>query len=134
VRVTIEESVMAIIQCPWVRLEGRARRHLRIRKKICGTAERPRLSVRRSLKHIYAQLIDDIKGATLIFVSSKSPALKDKLKTGGDVKAAALVGEFLAQAAVAKGLAKVVFDRGGYKYHGRVKALAEAARKNGLIF
>ena len=118
----------------WLREEGRVKRHRRIRKKISGTAEKPRLYVFRSLNHMYAQLIDDIKGATLLSVCSQTPDIREKIKTGGNVKAAAIVGELLAERALSKGFTKVVFDRGGYKYHGRVKALAEAARKKGLVF
>ncbi len=118
----------------WLREEGRVKRHRRIRKKIVGTAERPRLCVYRSLNHMYAQLVDDTKGTTLMTVSTRSPDLKDKIKAGGNVKAATVVGEVLAERALGKGLTKAVFDRAGYHYHGRVKALAEAARKKGLLF
>lgn len=114
--------------------EAREVRRLRIRQRIRGTAPRPRLSVFRSLKHIYAQLIDDANGRTLVAVSSLDPELRVKLKRGGDVAAAALVGERVAEKAKAAGITQVVFDRGGYQYHGRVKALAEAARTGGLKF
>ena len=109
---------------------SRVRRHARVRAKISGTAETPRLCVYRSNKNIEAQLIDDVKGVTL--VSSSSMSLK--LENGSNIEAAKLVGKDIAEKAVAKGLKKVVFDRSGYIYHGRVKALAEAAREAGLEF
>ena len=109
---------------------SRVRRHARVRAKISGTAETPRLCVYRSNKNIEAQLIDDVKGVTL--VSSSSMSLK--LENGSNIEAAAKVGKDIATKAVAKGLKKVVFDRSGYIYHGRVKALAEAAREAGLEF
>jgi len=112
------------------RNEIRKRIHTRIREKLSGTAERPRLNVYRSLNHIYAQVIDDQKGETL--VSSSSIALK--LKTGGNVAAAKEIGKAVAVKAVAKGIKQVVFDRGGFLYHGRIKALADAAREAGLEF
>ena len=111
--------------------EARVRRKLRIRKKVHGTAERPRLSVFRSLKHIYAQLVDDLSGKTLISVSS---AEKEFQGSGGNVEGAKKVGAVVGEKAKEKGIQKVVFDRGGYLYHGRVKALAEAAREKGLQF
>lgn len=107
--------------------------HTRIRKKMLGTAERPRLSVYRSLNHIYAQIIDDLKGATLVTASSTEGA-KEAKKRGGNLASAKEVGKTLAQRAKQKGIDKVVFDRGGYIYHGRVKALADAAREAGLQF
>ena len=107
--------------------------HARIRKKVLGTAERPRLSVYRSLNHIYVQLIDDLKGTTLVAASTNEDA-KQKKRTGGNVASAKDVGKVLAERAQAKGISKVVFDRGGYIYHGRVKALADAARAAGLQF
>lgn len=110
------------------------KRHRRIRKKIFGTEERPRLSVYRSLKNIYTQLIDDVNSRTLISVSTRDVKLRDKLKYGGNIKAATLLGQILAKEAKGKGITKVVFDRGGYCYHGRIKALAEAVRKSGLSF
>lgn len=117
------------------RRAARLRRHARIRKKISGTAERPRLSVFRSLHHIYAQLIDDTKGITLMVASTVEPELKNKLKGKcGNIEAAKAVGSAIAERAIAKGIKKVVFDRGGQIYHGRVKALAEAAREGGLEF
>ncbi len=112
----------------------RAKRHLRVRKKISGTAERPRLNVFRSLKHIYAQIIDDDRGITLVSASTLSPELRGQLKSGSNKEAAAAVGRLVAQKALERGIKKVVFDRGGYIYHGRVKALAEAAREAGLEF
>lgn len=110
------------------------RRHLRIRKRLTGTAERPRVSVRRSLKHMYVQIVDDYQDRTLLGMSTLSSEIKSQLNYGGNVRAAALLGEKLAGKAKAWGISKVVFDRGGYKYHGRVKALAEALRKGGLEF
>jgi large subunit ribosomal protein L18 len=112
------------------RNEIRQRIHARIREKLSGTAERPRLNVYRSLNHIYAQVVDDQKGETLVSASS----LGMKLKTGGNVAAAKETGKAVAEKAVAKGIKRVVFDRGGYLYHGRVKALADAAREAGLEF
>ena len=119
----------------WIRVEGRAKRHQRIRKKIVGTSERPRLSVRRSINHLYAQIVDDTAGKTLLQLSTLSPDLKTTLKKDeGNVKGAILLGAALAENCKKKGITKVVFDRAGYLYHGRVKALAEAARKGGLSF
>jgi len=113
---------------------ARIRRHKRVRKKVSGTPERPRLCVFRSLRHIYAQIIDDEHGVTLAAASTLSPEIRDKIKTGGNIEAAKLVGQLIAKKALEKGIKKVVFDRGGYKYHGRVKALADAAREAGLEF
>ena len=112
----------------------RQRVHDRVRMKVSGTSERPRLCVYRSLDHIYAQIIDDRAGKTLVAASSADKDTKKNLKGGGNVAAAKVVGKEIAQRAKAAGLAKVVFDRGGYKYHGRVKALADAAREAGLQF
>ena len=112
------------------RNEIRKRIHSRIRAKLSGTTERPRLNVYRSLNHIYAQVIDDQKGETIVSASS----LASKLKTGGNVASAKEIGKEIAERAVAKGIKKVVFDRGGYLYHGRIKALADAAREAGLEF
>jgi large subunit ribosomal protein L18 len=106
----------------------RQRIHQRIRRKLAGTTERPRLNVYRSLNNIYAQVIDDQKGETLVSASSI------KMKTGGNVAAAKEIGKTVAELAVQQGIKKVVFDRGGYLYHGRVKALADAARAAGLEF
>lgn len=120
---------------PKTREEARDRRHRRVRKKVLGTAERPRLNVFRSLKHIYAQVIDDEAGVTLVAASTVEPELREAVGGyGGNVEAAKVVGRAIAQRALARGITKVVFDRGGYKYHGRVKALAEAAREAGLDF
>ena len=109
-------------------------RHLRVRRRIRGSAERPRLVVFRSLNHIYGQLIDDDSGRTLAAVDSRSPDFRARQKSGGNIAAAKIVGELLAQRAKARGVERVVFDRGGYQYHGRVKALADAARAGGLHF
>lgn len=109
--------------------KARLKRHLRIRSKLSGTAERPRLSVFRSLNNIYAQIIDDEKGVTLVSASS----LKSE-KYGGNIEAAKEVGKKIAEAALEKGIKSVVFDRSGYIYHGRVAALAEGAREGGLDF
>jgi large subunit ribosomal protein L18 len=116
------------------KVEGRQRRHHRIRMQVRGTAERPRLTVFRSLKHIYAQLVDDQAHRTLVAVDSRSPDFRQRMVTGGNTAAAKVVGELVAQRAAARGITAVVFDRGGYQYHGRVKALAEAARASGLRF
>ncbi|MDD2374818.1 MAG: 50S ribosomal protein L18 [Eubacteriales bacterium] len=116
------------------RNEVRRRKHLRVRKKISGTGARPRLCVFRSLSHIYAQVIDDTKGVTLVSASTMDKELKDKVDNGSNAEAAAEVGKLVAQRALAAGIESVVFDRGGYIYHGRVAALAEAAREAGLKF
>jgi large subunit ribosomal protein L18 len=109
--------------------------HERIRKKLQGTAERPRLNVYRSLNHIYVQVIDDLNGETLVSASSaEGKKAEGKKSTGGNVAAAKSVGKAIAERAKEKGVKKVVFDRGGYIYHGRVKALADAAREAGLEF
>ncbi len=108
----------------------RQRVHARIREKMQGTAARPRLNVYRSLNHIYAQVIDDAAGVTLVSASS----LATKMKTGGNLAAAQEIGKLVAERAQEKGIKKVVFDRGGYLYHGRIKALADAARAAGLEF
>jgi large subunit ribosomal protein L18 len=113
------------------RNQVRLRIHRRIRQRIRGTPERPRLAVFRSLAHIYAQIIDDLAGRTLVSASSKE---KNSTINGGNVAGAKEVGRLLAQRALEKGIRKVVFDRGGYLYHGRVKALADAAREGGLEF
>ncbi len=110
----------------------RRRRH--VRAKVQGTAERPRLSVFRSNKHIYAQLVDDLNGVTLAAACSLNVREGDTTPYGGNVKGAAAVGKKIAEEAKAKGIAKAAFDRGHYKYHGRVKALADAAREGGLQF
>ena len=116
------------------RKEKTQKRHRRIRVKLSGTAEAPRLAVYRSTKHIYAQIIDDVKGVTLASASSNDKELKEKLAHGGNIAAAELVGETLASRALAKNIKDVVFDRGGFLYHGRVAALADAARNAGLNF
>lgn len=116
------------------RNEARKRRHLRVRKKVRGTTERPRLNVFRSAKHIYAQIIDDSKGVTLASASTLDKELANEISNGGNVDAARKVGELIAKRAQSNGISKVVFDRGGYLYHGRVKALADAAREAGLEF
>lgn len=116
------------------RNKSRQRRHLRVRKHVNGTNERPRLNVFRSGKHIYAQLIDDVLGVTLASASSIEPELREKVSNGSNIEAAAQIGQLIAERGKAKGIELVVFDRGGYLYHGRVKALAEAARESGLQF
>ena len=110
------------------------KRHRKIRVILSGTTERPRLAVYRSNKHIYAQLIDDVKGLTIVSAGTVEKELKEKLKDGNDVAAAKEVGTLIAERAKAKGVESVVFDRGGYLYHGRIAALAEAARESGLLF
>ncbi|NLY89557.1 MAG: 50S ribosomal protein L18 [Firmicutes bacterium] len=117
------------------RSEARIRRHMRLRKRVTGTAERPRLSVFKSLRHIYAQIIDDTAGKTLLSASTLEPEIREKVgKDSGNIAGAKVVGEIIAERALAKGIKKVVFDRGGHLYHGRVAALAEAAREKGLDF
>ena len=114
--------------------ESRERRHKSIRKKVYGMPERPRLSVYRSLNHIYVQIIDDFKGYTIVSESSLDKELKDKKSHKGNIETAKQIGEIIAKKALGKGIKKVVFDRGGYLYHGRIKALADAARESGLEF
>jgi len=114
--------------------KARKRRHVRVRKKIAGTTARPRLNVFRSTKHIYAQLIDDAKGITIVQASTLDPELKAAVEHGGNVDAAQKVGELVAKRAIEAGYKEVVFDRGGYLYHGRIQALADAAREAGLEF
>ena len=116
------------------RQERRLRRHWRIRKRIFGTPERPRLSVFRSLKHIYAQIIDDTTGRTLCAASTLDKELRGKLQGLTKTQQAAEVGKLIAKRALELGIKQVAFDRGGHKYHGRVKALADAAREAGLEF
>ncbi|GAA0734299.1 50S ribosomal protein L18 [Clostridium oceanicum] len=113
------------------RAEERLRRHMRVRKKISGTAERPRLAVYRSEKHIYAQVIDDVAGKTLVTASSVEKSFE---AIGSNKEGAKLVGKLVAEKALKEGIKEVVFDRGGYIYHGRVKELAESAREAGLKF
>jgi large subunit ribosomal protein L18 len=114
--------------------EARRRVHVRIRTRLSGRVQMPRLSVFRSLNHIYAQIVDDTRGQTLVSASTRDKEVRTTLKTGGNVAAAKVVGQALAKRATAAGIARVVFDRGGYAYHGRVKALADAAREAGLKF
>lgn len=116
------------------RMAMRLKRKERIRKKISGTVDRPRLSVFRSAKHIYAQIIDDQAGHTLAAASTLSPEIRDKLKGLKKTDAAREVGKLLAEKAKAKGIVKVVFDRNGFMYHGRVKSLADGCREHGLVF
>ncbi|MBI4313694.1 MAG: 50S ribosomal protein L18 [Candidatus Omnitrophica bacterium] len=113
---------------------GRVRRHLRIRKRLQGTPERPRLVIHRSHLHLYAQLVDDAAQKTLLTLGTTSPHFQAKSKKGGNVEAAEILGELVAKTAAAKGIKQVAFDRGGYLYHGRVKAFAQAARQHGLDF
>lgn len=110
------------------------RRKRHVRKKVVGTAERPRLSVFRSNRHVYAQIIDDVAGVTLASASTKSKSTRGQMPNSGGVKAAAAIGEAIAKEALGVGIKCVCFDRGPYKYHGRCRALAEAARKTGLVF
>ena len=111
-----------------------ARRVRRVRRKTAGVADRPRLAVSRSLKHICAQIIDDQGGRTLCMVTSQAPELREQLRYGGNVKAAVVIGKMLGEKAKQLGIERVCFDRRGHRYHGRVKALAEAAREAGLKF
>ncbi len=112
----------------------RRRIHLRIRTRVRGRVQAPRLNVFRSLQHIYAQIVDDSRGHTLVAASSRDKEVRQTLKSGGNVAASKVVGQTLAKRALAAGIKQVVFDRGGYAYHGRVKALADAAREAGLKF
>ena len=114
--------------------EARIRSHRRVRKKVSGTAERPRLAVFRSSKSIYVQAIDDEKGTTISSASTLEKEFKDLGKTGGNIDAAKVVGTYIAKRLLEKGVDRAVFDRGGFRYHGRVKALADAAREAGLNF
>ena len=117
--------------------DKRERIHLRQRKRIIGSVERPRLSVFRSVTHIYAQVIDDLSGKTLVAASSTEPTLKGAFATnvrGGNLKGAEAIGTAIAQRSIEKGIKRVVFDRGGFLYHGRIRAVADAARKAGLEF
>jgi len=122
------------LQKKMIRNEARQKRHRVVRNKIHGTADRPRLNVYRSLNHIYAQIIDDDSGTTLLSVSTMDKEVKDKADKGYNVDAATAVGQIIAGRALEKGIRDIVFDRGGYKYHGRIKALADAAREAGLNF
>ncbi|HEV2495769.1 MAG TPA: 50S ribosomal protein L18 [Terriglobia bacterium] len=112
----------------------RRRVHARIRQRVKGRAQAPRLNVFRSSRHIYAQLVDDGRGHTLVAASSRDAEVRKTLKSGGNLAAAKTVGQMLAQRAKEQGISRAVFDRGGYEYHGRVKALADAAREGGLKF
>jgi large subunit ribosomal protein L18 len=123
---------MRAIHSPKTRNDRRYRRHLRVRTRVAGTAERPRLVVFRSLKHIYAQLVNDDQGVTLLGVSDASEGVDST--TTGKVNRAKATGKLLAEKAKAAGVTKVVFDRAGYRYHGRVQAVAEGAREGGLEF
>ena len=123
---------MRSIHAPKTREERRYRRHLRVRKKVSGTPERPRLVIYRSIKHIYAQLVDDDKGTVLMGVADRSEGIA--LEGAGKVARAKATGKLLASKAKAAGIAKVVFDRAGFRYHGRVKAVADGAREGGLEF
>jgi large subunit ribosomal protein L18 len=116
------------------RQEARLKRKKRIRKKISGSQERPRLSVFRSSKHIYAQVIDDLNGVTLVTASTMSPEIREQEKVKGKIEDAKRVGKIIADKAKAQGITRVVFDRNGFMYHGRVRALAAAAREAGLEF
>ena len=116
------------------RAEARIKRHYRIRNRVKGTAQTPRLAVFRSNKHMYAQLIDDVAGVTLAAASTMEAEIAGKLETTSNIEAAQAVGEAIAKKAIEKGITEVVFDRGGYIYHGKVAALAEAAREAGLQF
>jgi large subunit ribosomal protein L18 len=128
--------------CKNENFERRLKRHRHIRKTVIGTVERPRLNVFRSHQHIYCQIIDDTaqdknnarSGKTLVACSTLSPTIRKELKTGGDIKAAQIIGKEIAKLALEKGITKVAFDRGGYQYHGRIKALADSARQSGLQF
>ena len=123
---------MRSIHAPKTREERRYRRHLRVRKKVSGSPERPRLVIFRSIKHIYAQLVDDDKGEVLLGVADRSEGIE--LDGTGKVARAKATGKLLASKAKAAGIAKVVFDRAGFRYHGRVKAVADGAREGGLEF
>lgn len=114
--------------------KARYKRHRRIRKNVYGISGKPRFNVFKSINHIYAQIIDDSSGTTIVSASSIDKEIKEKFSTGGNVEAARTVGDVVAKKAIGKGIRKVVFDRGGYLYHGRVKALADAARAAGLEF
>lgn len=115
-------------------IKSTQRRHFHIRKTIVGAAQKPRLNIHKSLKNLTAQLVDDLKGVTLLGMSTQSEVFKAKGVSGGSVKGAVVFGEVFTEEAIKKGISKVVFDRGGYLYHGRIKAFADACRKKGLIF
>ena len=117
-----------------IREVARIKRHKRLRRKVIGSKTRPRLAIHRSLTNLYAQFLDDVNEKTLCSISTLHPLVKEKIKYGGNMKAAEVLGEVAASQAKSKGISKVLFDRGGYIYHGRIKAFAESARKNGLVF
>ena len=117
-----------------LKIRRRARRKCGIRKRVHGTSDRPRLTVFRSLKHTYAQIIDDGRGVTLCEASTMNRDLREQIKRGGDIAAAKIIGAALAKRAKAQNIERVCLDRNGYRYHGRLKALAEAAREGGLVF
>ncbi len=119
---------------PVNRKEQRVKRHRRIRKKVLGTAERPRMSVFKSLKHMYVQIIDDEKGHTLVSASTNEKEIREAIKGMSKTEQAKYLGKVIAERALERGIKKVVFDRGGFKYQGRVQALADAAREAGLEF
>jgi len=131
---TSQRTRVALVMRQDLKNKQLARRKRRVRKRIRGTAERPRLTVYRSLRHIYAQLIDDDTGRVLAAASTRDPALRAELSATGNKEAAARVGELAAKRALEKGVSQVVFDRNGRLYHGRVRSLAEAARAAGLKF
>jgi len=117
-----------------MKAKGRARRKRRVRRRVFGEPGRPRLTIFRSLGHIYAQIVDDVAARTLASASSLSKELKGKVKSGGNIDSAKVVGKLLGEKAMASGITQVTFDRNGYRYHGRVKAFADAAREAGLKF
>jgi large subunit ribosomal protein L18 len=117
-----------------IKIQRRRRRKRSIRKRVHGTAEQPRLTVFRSLKHVYAQIIDDDRGVTLCEASTRGKDLREGLSSGGNVAAAKAIGATIAERAKAKGIGRVCFDRNGYRYHGRIRGLADAAREGGLKF
>jgi large subunit ribosomal protein L18 len=130
----VENRVIGTMDRHKEQARQRKRRKRRVRKRVFGTAERPRLSVFRSLQHIYAQIINDEADATICSASTRGKDLRTTVKKGGNAEAARLVGQALAEKAVAAGVSSVCFDRSGYKFHGRIKALADAAREGGLKF
>lgn len=117
-----------------LKVARRQRRHRRVRRKVSGTQERPRLCVRRSLRQVYAQVVDDVAGRTLVAASTLSPSIREACAGANKKAAAALVGKELARVAKEAGVTRIAFDRSGYKYHGRIRALAEGAREGGLQF
>ena len=117
-----------------MKAKGRARRKRRVRRRVFGEPGRPRLTIFRSLGHIYAQIVDDVAAQTLASASSLSKELKGKVKSGGNIESAKVVGKLLGEKAIAAGITQITFDRNGYRYHGRVKAFSDAAREAGLKF